>query len=124
MRPIAGAVSLLPTQNNAPAARRRGGKCPLRTSQRYRSGGGGSMAPLGDLRTSETSALMKEPAKFALPNSVSPTASTRQTTQLIISRLDNLPNMRHNGIGTGRPTLTLSLAAQKGSWAFTLGVYR
>jgi hypothetical protein len=66
---------------------------PLRTSQRYRRGDGGCVAPLGDLRTSETSALMKEPAKYALPNSVIPTASTRQTTQPMTSRLDNPSNM-------------------------------
>jgi hypothetical protein len=47
----------------------------------------------------ETSALIKETAKNAPPNSVSPTATTRQTTQPMSSRLDNPSNMRHHGIG-------------------------
>ena len=59
------------------------------------------MMPLGDFKTSETSALIKETAKNAPPNSVSPTATTRQTTQPMSSRLDNPSNMRHHGIGKG-----------------------
>jgi len=71
----------------------------FRTSQRDRSGGGACLVPSGDFKTSETSALIKETAKNAPPNSVSPTATTRQTTQPMSSRLDNPSNMRHHGIG-------------------------
>jgi hypothetical protein len=74
----------------------------FRTSQRDRSGGGACLVPSEDFKTSETSALMKETAKNALPNSVSPTANTRQTAQPMSSRLDNPSNMRHLGIGTGQ----------------------
>jgi hypothetical protein len=39
---------------------------------------------------------MKEAAKNALPNSVSPTASTKQITQPIIALFDNPSNMDSN----------------------------
>jgi hypothetical protein len=73
----------------------------FRTSQRDRSGGA-CLVPSGDFKTSETSALMKETAKNAPPNSASPTASIRQITQPVSSHLDNPSNMRHHGMGTGQ----------------------
>jgi hypothetical protein len=101
-----------------PAARR---QMFFRTSQRDRRGDVACLVPSGDFKTSETSALMKETAKNALPNRDSPTAITRQTTQPTISRLDNPPNMRHRGIGKGQQYYLHCLQpAQKGSSAFTL----
>jgi hypothetical protein len=52
---------------------------------------------LSGFKTSDISALMNdEPIKWAPPNRVSPTASARQTTQPMISRLDNPSNIERS----------------------------
>jgi hypothetical protein len=71
---------------------------------------------LSCFKTSDTSVLRNDEAtKVAPPNAVSPTASARQITQPMISRLDNPSNLERSQYRMVSRIFILSITGEKGS---------